>query len=248
MGAFGVWNLGEVSSILTLQTIFLLPGSSAVEQSAVNREVVGSIPTRAAIYKFRSTRRTIRCNLNLSMRASLYGGNMSYGLEAVNDVYIEQLMNDPNIKISDDGCITTCISMQGHITDVWRKKEIGLNRKKYHHVSLHRVMYRFYYGSLSPDMVINHKDGDPGNNTKDNLELVPQSSNNLHAFRDLKRKSVAGHVKYTQSDIEEVRRMRSEGAKYSEITKRFGMTKGGISDIINGKTWSKETTKYTTKS
>lgn len=177
---------------------------------------------------------------------------MEYGLEAVNDVYIEQLVADPNFKINDEGVISTCISKQGHITNVWRLKEVGTKRVGYRHISyfkkklsVHRIMYRLFYGTLSADMVINHKDGNPGNNIKDNLELVPQGDNNTHSYKVLGRLPSSGNAKYSQAVVDGARKMRNEGATYREIMKVYGMCKSSLSYIINSKTWNKETTKYT---
>jgi hypothetical protein len=63
---------------------------------------------------------------------------------------------------------------------------------------VHRVAYALYYGEqLSPDVVIDHKDGDKSNNRVNNLRKVTYSANNHN--RKLDKKSTSGHRGVTYS-------------------------------------------------
>jgi hypothetical protein len=48
--------------------------------------------------------------------------------------------------------------------------------------SVHRIVSQAFIGQLSDNMVVNHKDGDKGNNNVTNLEIVSQSFNVQHAY------------------------------------------------------------------
>ncbi len=181
--------------------------------------------------------------------------SISHGLQATNDVFIEELLNDPHYDIRSNGDIYSEHSRQGHLTPgVWRKmtqrSQSGYKSIRYRkdgpQLRVHRIIYRKFAGPLDPNLVINHKDGDPTNNDISNLELVTQSENNLHAFRVLGNAPVAGNHIITPEIADEIRGQRASGMKYTQIiewlkqTYSFATSKGHISDIVNNKIWNKE--------
>jgi hypothetical protein len=170
-------------------------------------------------------------------------------LIAKNDKYIKELCNDPNYLIKMNGEIWTCITLSGKKSkdDVWRKLAVrGLSRKgsqkKYQRVKyktkelvVHRIVYQKYVGELSEDLMINHKDG----NTLNNLELITQSINNKHRFRQLKTGPNRGNAKINQEIADAIRADRSKGYTYPELMKKYNMGKTNISYICNNKIWVK---------
>jgi len=178
---------------------------------------------------------------------------------AANDQFIELFLAEyddgENFDVRSNGEIWTTKDAYGHSQPgVWRraghqKKEgywsftFQISGKRYM-LGQHRIVYAKFCGKLDPSLVINHKDSDPSNNNPSNLELVPASLNNTHRF--VKNPSPnMGNRSLTQEEAVEVRRLHfEEGVSYPELMKMFlGKlnSKGQISDIINNKTYTGQT-------
>jgi len=163
------------------------------------------------------------------------------------DPLIYELLNDPDYRINPNGTIETLICRTGKrsIKGVWRIA--GTNKDGYRvmnykgkHLFVHRVMLaRFGSEQLSPDLMTNHRNGSRGQNTIENLELIPQAKNNLHAFRELRRHAVFGNVRLTWEIVRQIRKDRAElKLTYRQIRQKYGIdSKGLISEIINNKIW-----------
>lgn len=165
-------------------------------------------------------------------------------LIAKNDAYIYMLLSDPDYKIAESGQLFTRISRQGHTTNFWREKRLVIDngylsvsyrRKK---IAYHRLMYAAFIGPLSPDLVINHIDGNPLNNSLTNLELVTQSENNVHRFK--KTPPVIGNKKINQEMADEIRRqVAEENRRACDMAKKYDLCRSTISYILNNKTWNR---------
>lgn len=60
---------------------------------------------------------------------------------------------------------------------------------------VHRLVAMHFCDGYSPDLVVNHKDGNKKNNAACNLEWVTRSENDLHAYRnDLRHIHCPGHT------------------------------------------------------
>lgn len=108
---------------------------------------------------------------------------------ASNDSFIEELINDEDYMFTDDFRLLTKIAPNGKLQESFREKCVYSGKEGYkiltykrRKLSYHRVIYRKFVGPLEADLVINHIDGNPSNNSPDNLELVTQSNNVLHKF------------------------------------------------------------------
>ena len=123
-----------------------------------------------------------------------------------------------------------------------RYLQIGFNPAKARRwVHAHRIVWMAHNGRDIPDgMQINHKDGDKHNNHPDNLELVTQSQNGLHATRvlGLNRGERHGAAKLTRDDVKTIRWL-CRGAHMSrrEIADLYGVDQSNITLIAQGKTW-----------
>lgn len=173
-----------------------------------------------------------------------------YGLYASRDKYIEELINDPDYEVRENGEIWTLIQLTGKrsVCGNWRKLIARLNyrgkkqspcleiRYKYHHLFLHRIMYRKFNGKLDPMKVINHIDGDPTNNHPSNLELVTQQANSIHAYQVLGRKPSRGRAVLSDETVRGIREDRSKGISYAKLMEKYGIKhKSTISGICSGK-------------
>lgn len=174
-------------------------------------------------------------------------GGRSGQLIATNDVHIERLLEDPLYDVRIDGSIWTRRMVTGHICDVWRECAIQINKNRgykeftfgtkhiRHVLQVHRIMYRKFKGPLERDLVINHIDEDPLNNSPENLELVTQSQNLEHRFRN--KPGVSGNRKLTDAEVLEIRELQKAGWTNRKLREYFGTSKGNISDIVNFKTF-----------
>jgi len=166
-------------------------------------------------------------------------------LKASNDYLINELINDANYDLREDGTIYTLIQCTGKrsVVDNWRvlgyKKTdenyivIAYKNKR---LQLGRVIYAKFNGTLQEDLTVNHKDGNPSNNHKDNLELVTQSENNKHAYK-LGKKPVYGNTVLSFEIANEIREKKKLGLTHKQLCEEYGLSKGHISEIVNNKIW-----------
>lgn len=108
-------------------------------------------------------------------------------LFATNDFIITSLVNDSSYDIRRDGTIWRRVGEKWRQTGYAKSLKNGFAYRhlKYRGANLlvHRIVYFKYYGALSTDLVVNHKDHNTLNNRPENLELVSQSQNCDHAER-----------------------------------------------------------------
>lgn len=90
----------------------------------------------------------------------------------------------------------------------------------------HRIAWSMLCGPIPPGRVVNHLDGNKGNNAPVNLEVVTQRQNIRHAIDVLgvNRGERCGGAKLTESDVREIRAMREAGATYASIGEKFGIS------------------------
>lgn len=166
-------------------------------------------------------------------------------LTATNDYLIEDIINNPDYKIYEDGTIFTLIQKTGKrsINNTWRKLNPKPAKKyvrltyKYKHLLIHRIIYRKFKGILDKDLVINHIDGNTQNNHITNLELVSQKINNLHSFRVLKRKPSMRSDVLNYELAQEIRKLKKEGLSLGKLAKMFNTCKSNIKAVVDKKTW-----------
>jgi hypothetical protein len=107
---------------------------------------------------------------------------------------------------------------------------------------LHRLVAFLHVPNPDPDNynVINHKDGNPQNNHKDNLEWCSYSENLQHAYDTLGRRppegETQGNSKLTDEIVYSIRHGRDESP--TELAKEFGVSKATIQDALNYRTWT----------
>lgn len=162
-----------------------------------------------------------------------------------NDLLIEELIDDPLYKFFEDGTILTLVTKTGKISvkNVWRKAGWTTKTKyvcmhyKGHQLQVHRIIYRKFFGKLDDKLTINHKDGNPSNNSIENLELVTQSENMFHKYAVLKHKPTFGSAKINKEIADQIRIESKLGVKGSKLRVKYGLAKGTISRIINNKIW-----------
>lgn len=170
-------------------------------------------------------------------------------LLATNDTYIEELINNPDYDIREDGSIYTLIQRTGRksVKNNWRKLFIDVRdgycsiHYKYKRLQLHRIIFRKFKGKLESDLVINHLDGNPSNNHPSNLELITHSENQFHAFEILKRKPNKRKDVLNFQIAEQIRKEKQDtNLSMQKLAEKYNTTKSNISYIINNKIWTSE--------
>ena len=110
-------------------------------------------------------------------------------------------------------------------------------------VPIHRIVAEVFISNPDNLPVVNHKDGNKLNNTVDNLEWVTQSENVRHA---VKNKLMKNHYyartgekcpyhKFSDKEVESIREMRRNGAKMTDIMKKFNISKSHAYKIVNNR-------------
>lgn len=112
-------------------------------------------------------------------------------LIAKNDYLIEEFIMDTRYRVSKNGVIEGKLGSKN--AQKW--KRIGsADREGYVRITYqtkrifaHRIVYRLFNGPLKQDLVVEHKDGNPGNNAAENLLLITHKQNIEYKNRRLGR-------------------------------------------------------------
>lgn len=106
---------------------------------------------------------------------------------------------------------------------------------------VHQLVYLAFHGAISDGLLVRHLDGNPVNNTPDNLALG--------TTRDNKRDSIehGTHVKgsdlwsakLTETEVREMRALYSTGGiSQKAIGRRYGIGQAQVSSIVRRESWA----------
>ena len=102
------------------------------------------------------------------------------------------------------------------------------------------------HGIKSNSLQVDHKDGNKRNNSVDNLEVVTKRENYSRAFKAgcyskngyaSKGKAKKSLRRFSEEDISEIKKLKSEGLSYRAIAKQFVCNHLAIYQIIKGNTY-----------
>lgn len=117
-------------------------------------------------------------------------------------------------------------------------KPVTRNRRVY----VHQVVADAFLGPKpTPELHVNHIDGNPLNNRPENLEYVTAKGNVLHAIAIGRRWYVRGEAhgmaRLNGEAVTAARRAYRRGATLVELAARFGVSKSALQYAIRGRTW-----------
>ena len=120
-------------------------------------------------------------------------------------------------------------------------KEVIMNGVTYR---VHRVVAETFIKNGSMKPCVNHIDGNKLNNDVNNLEWVTHSENTIHAYNTGLEKKVFGEKHHAHKLVEkDVKYIRSVCKKhdpefgYTALSKKFGVDRTTIADVVNENTW-----------
>ncbi len=107
--------------------------------------------------------------------------------------------------------------------------------------SAHRIAYQFYVGEIPEGMLICHFCDNPACVNPSHLFLGTQADNMIDCANKGRRASGEKHwsAKLTGEQVENIRQMRSEGARNDDLARLFGVAQSAISKIAHGRSWAK---------
>jgi hypothetical protein len=153
-------------------------------------------------------------------------------------------------KATSDGRIYSCLTSK--FMSIYVNKSNGycyvnltLKSGKQKNCIVHRLIASAFFGECSDGYQVNHKNGIRDDNRIDNLEYLTKIENERHSWRFLNRKpsinrgEEAGSAKLTEKKVLQMRHLHATGKyTYKELGKRFGISGGHTSKVINGDAWS----------
>lgn len=106
----------------------------------------------------------------------------------------------------------------------------GCRQGKRFNIFVHTLVAEEWVSGYEEGLVVNHKDGNKLNNTRENLEWVTQAENVKHAqLHDLTTS------KYSIETLREVCRLLSKGMAVKDVSEKTGVVKHTVQDIKAGK-------------
>lgn len=153
------------------------------------------------------------------------------------------LVSAGKYSVRKDGSIinTETGRMRGALRGEYKMVSFSYKKKQYS-ILAHRVVYRFFHGTIPDGYEVNHKNGDKTDNAPNNLEAVTASENQKHAFRLGLKKAPAGEynyaAKFTDRDVSVLRSDFANGLlSVREICRRYGVSRPTAYSMLKGKTY-----------
>lgn len=141
-----------------------------------------------------------------------------------------------NYEVSDTGLVWSHLSntlIKGQLTHGYRCLNLRSSDGKYVRRPVHRLVAQAFIPNPLNKPSVNHKDLNPQNNNVSNLEWMTQKENALHAYDNGKTRGCY-ITPLTDEQIVDILQSYAQGESQNSIAKRYQMTQGGISRIVNG--------------
>lgn len=121
-------------------------------------------------------------------------------------------------------------------------QEVGIRKEKVKYVVMvHRLVAMTYLPNPENKPCVNHKDSVRDNNHVDNLEWCTQKENLEHASRKGRLIGKRGETNYgavmDNETCHEICKAMQDGAKLSDLSRKYSINIKTLSNIKNGKRW-----------
>ena len=174
---------------------------------------------------------------NIFKPVYLYGEKSRYVVDIMGNVY--------NIKKKNCHKMTPIFSSGGYY-----RVYLSHKNKKSKLYSVHRIVALAFIENIDNKPDVNHKDGNKSHNYASNLEWVTKSENVLHAYRNnlnSNKGEINPKAKLSEKDVEEIWNIinsSKNNISFTDIGKKYNVSKTAISNIYHGNTWNHLYKKY----
>lgn len=127
-------------------------------------------------------------------------------------------------------------------TDGYLRTMLMGDDRRYHTITVHRMVCIAFHGPKLAGMEINHMNGIKTDNRPENLEYCTRSQNCKHSFdiglQKPKRGILNGNSKLLDADVINIRRIAMYGGRYygrKQLAEKYGVSEAHIKDIVNGR-------------
>ena len=156
----------------------------------------------------------------------------------------------PGYRVSRDGVVQSRWSRTVYktFTEIWLPLKpirrgrflsvnLGMGDKKVAR-TIHRLVLEAFVGPCAPGLICCHNDGDPTNNRVENLRWDTYQSNSddmlLHGTRLMGSQI---NAKLNEDDVMVIRKLKSEGVSFVDLSQAFGVTRQNIEFIVHRRSW-----------
>lgn len=174
-----------------------------------------------------------------------------YNLQAVHDQHIDPIWRPVAgwpYEVSNLGEVRRTVRVPGTRAGLPIKGGFGGTKRAYPVVLLsdggtrlwisrHSLVAAAFLGPCPEGHEIHHKDHNPGNPAASNLEYVTSSQNKCHAVANGYHGTRRYNAKLNPDLVREIRRMKTNGHKVSEIAEVLGISESSIFHVLSGRNW-----------
>jgi hypothetical protein len=140
-----------------------------------------------------------------------------------------------NVLLPKGVILKPCTKNTGYVS-----YRLSNNMGKQVDISAHRLVAETYlFHQIKKGYIVAHLDGCKSNNDVNNLKWVSNSENQLHRRAHEKDKEYAV-AKLSAEQVQEAKELYKSGSSQAELSRKYLVSHGVISKMINGVTYNKE--------
>lgn len=167
------------------------------------------------------------------------------------DEHYRSIEGFPGYRVSRNGEVQSCRSRAARkkLADSWSLLKPIPRRGGYLTVNLgggprkvaryiHHLVLEAFVGPRPPGLICCHNDGDRTNNRLENLRWDTYEANEADKLRHgTRRMGSQARAKLNEEEVLEIRRLRSQGARFASIAEMFGVSHQNVKAIVYRRSW-----------